>query len=78
MWVPNDDPSTCSSGERVCAVVQCAPGETLAFDEMVSFLLERELMKQKLPEQLELIGEIPRNPAGKILKKDLRDRYGEA
>ncbi|MBB83752.1 MAG: cyclohexanecarboxylate-CoA ligase [Deltaproteobacteria bacterium] len=67
-----------ASGERVCAVVQCAPGETLAFDEMVSFLLERELMKQKLPEQLELIGEIPRNPAGKILKKDLRDRYGEA
>ncbi|MCR9095210.1 MAG: AMP-binding protein [bacterium] len=66
-----------ASGERVCAVVQCAPGETLEFDEMVSFLLERELMKQKLPEQLELIGEIPRNPAGKILKKDLRALYGE-
>ena len=66
-----------ASGERVCAVVQCAPGETLEFDEMVSFLLERELMKQKLPEQLELIGEIPRNPAGKILKKDLRAQYGD-
>ena len=45
---------------------------------MVSFLLEGELMKQKLPEQLELIGEIPRNPAGKILKKDLRALYGES
>jgi acyl-CoA synthetase (AMP-forming)/AMP-acid ligase II len=67
-----------ASGERVCAVVQCAEGETLEFDEMVSFLLERELMKQKLPEQLELIGEIPRNPAGKILKKDLRALYGES
>ncbi|MEM9173699.1 MAG: AMP-binding protein [Myxococcota bacterium] len=66
-----------ASGERVCAVVQCAPGETLSFDEMVAFLLEGELMKQKLPEQLELIEEIPRNPAGKILKKDLRTRYGE-
>ena len=65
-----------ASGERVCAVVQCAEGETLEFEEMVSFLLERELMKQKLPEQLELIGEIPRNPAGKILKKDLRALYG--
>ncbi len=64
-----------ASGERVCAVVQCAPGEALAFDEMVAFLLEKNLMKQKLPEQLELVEEIPRNPAGKILKKDLRERY---
>ena len=32
----------------------------------------------RLPEQLELIDEIPRNPAGKILKKDLRERYGAA
>ena len=62
----------------MCAVVQCAEGEALEFDAMVSFLLERELMKQKLPEQLELIGEIPRNPAGKILKKDLRAQYGES
>lgn len=67
-----------ASGERVCAVVQCVPGQTLEFDEMVAFLLERELMKQKLPEQLELIGEIPRNPAGKILKKDLRARFSES
>jgi len=66
-----------ASGERVCAIVQCVPGEVLEFDEMVAFLLERELMKQKLPEQLELIAEIPRNPAGKILKKDLRTQYGE-
>ncbi len=67
-----------ASGERVCAVVQCTPGEVLGFDEMLAFLLDKELMKQKLPEQLELIDEIPRNPAGKILKKDLRARYGEA
>jgi len=66
-----------ASGERVCAVVQCTPGESLGFDEMVAFLLDKELMKQKLPEQLELIEEIPRNPAGKILKKDLRARYGQ-
>lgn len=67
-----------ASGERVCAVVQCVEDEELGFDEMVEFLLSKELMKQKLPEQLELIAEIPRNPAGKILKKDLRAQYGEA
>jgi acyl-CoA synthetase (AMP-forming)/AMP-acid ligase II len=66
-----------ASGERVCAVVQCTPGERLEFEEMVAFLLDQELMKQKLPEQLELIETIPRNPAGKILKKDLRAKYGE-
>ena len=66
-----------ASGERVCAVVQCHPGEALGFEEMVEYLLGKELMKQKLPEQLELIEAIPRNPAGKILKKDLRERYGD-
>lgn len=66
-----------TSGERVCAVVECAPGETLGFEEMVEYLLSKELMKQKLPEQLELIDAIPRNPAGKILKKELRERYAD-
>jgi acyl-CoA synthetase (AMP-forming)/AMP-acid ligase II len=32
-------------------------------------------MVQKVPEQLEVVDQIPRNPAGKILKNDLRDRY---
>jgi len=64
-------------GERCCAVVACEPGgEALDFDEMVSFLREQKLMLQKIPEQLE-IGEVPRNPAGKLLKQRLRERYGE-
>lgn len=63
------------SGERACAVVQPPEGgEAITFDEMTEFLLEQGLMKQKLPEQLE-VGPIPRNPAGKILKHELRDRY---
>ncbi|MCA9504064.1 MAG: AMP-binding protein [Myxococcales bacterium] len=64
-----------TSGERVCAVVQCQPGEELAFDEMVEFLLARELMKQKLPEQLELAPRIPRNAAGKIMKREIREWF---
>ncbi len=64
------------SGERVCAVVQAAEGEeAIGFEEMNDYLLEQGLMKQKLPEQLE-VDEIPRNPAGKILKHELRDKYG--
>ncbi len=64
------------SGERVCAIVQTAVGEEpITFDEMVGHLKEQGLMTQKLPEQLEVIDVIPRNPAGKVLKHVLRDQY---
>jgi len=64
------------SGERVCAIVQTAEGEEpITFDEMVGHLKAQGLMTQKLPEQLEVIEVIPRNPAGKVLKHVLRDQY---
>ncbi len=63
------------SGERVCAVVTTAGDEPITFEEMVEFLKTEGLMMQKIPEQLELVDVIPRNPAGKILKNDLRARY---
>jgi acyl-CoA synthetase (AMP-forming)/AMP-acid ligase II len=68
------DPAT---GERCCAVVACKDAsDPLRFDEMAAFLRERKLMLQKIPEQLELVEEVPRNPAGKIQKKELRQRFG--
>jgi acyl-coenzyme A synthetase/AMP-(fatty) acid ligase len=33
-------------------------------------------MKQKTPERLELVPELPRNANGKIAKRDLRSRFG--
>jgi cyclohexanecarboxylate-CoA ligase len=64
------------SGERVCAIVQTAEGEeAITFSEMVDHLKGQGLMTQKLPEQLEVIDTIPRNPAGKVLKHVLRDQY---
>lgn len=63
-------------GERCCAVVACAPGARLEFEEMVTFLEDAGLMRQKLPEQLERVDELPRNVAGKVLKQSLRERYG--
>ena len=62
-------------GERCCAVVACR-GAPLEFEEMVEFLLAKQLMRQKIPEQLEIVGEVPRNAAGKIQKQLLRDRFG--
>ena len=67
------DPTT---GERACAVVTCLdPHDPLTFTEMTTYLKDHGLMTQKIPEQLELVDTVPRNPAGKILKHDLRAQY---
>lgn len=64
-------------GEMVVAVVQAEPGaEPIDLPELFSFLEDEGLMVQKIPERLELIDVIPRNPTGKILKQQLRDTYG--
>jgi non-ribosomal peptide synthetase component E (peptide arylation enzyme) len=34
------------------------------------------LMRQKFPEQLELVDTLPRNPSGKVVKTALRERFG--
>ncbi|MEY2421626.1 MAG: cyclohexanecarboxylate-CoA ligase [Acidimicrobiaceae bacterium] len=66
------------TGERACAVVVPSdPADPPALDELCAYLLERGLMKQKLPEQLEIIDALPRNPTGKIVKFELRDRYAK-
>ena len=64
-------------GERVCAVVERAPDtEDLEFGEMVTYLKAADLMVQKIPEQLEVVDELPRNQTlRKVLKQDLRDMY---
>ncbi len=68
------DPKT---GERVCAVVVPAdPANPITFDAMVAWCREQGLMTQKLPERLEIVDALPRNPTGKILKFELRDRFG--
>jgi non-ribosomal peptide synthetase component E (peptide arylation enzyme) len=43
---------------------------------MSEFLQSHQLMKQKIPEQLEIIDRLPRNEAlNKVIKYQLRDRY---
>ncbi len=64
-------------GEMVCAVVQTATDqEPITLEEIAELLLAEGLMMQKLPERLELVDVLPRNPAGKVLKKELRSRFG--
>ena len=65
-------------GERVCAVVETAQGESaLSFDEMVGHLRVAGLMAQKIPEQLEVVTALPRNQTlNKVLKYKLREELG--
>jgi acyl-CoA synthetase (AMP-forming)/AMP-acid ligase II len=63
-------------GELACAVVVTAPGaEPISMDEMRRHLLDAGLITRKLPEQLEIVDTLPRNPSGKIVKFELRDRF---
>jgi cyclohexanecarboxylate-CoA ligase len=64
-----------ASGERACAVVVCTEGETFSFLEMTDHLAAADLTRQKFPEQLELVDTLPRNPSGKVLKRDLRKQF---
>ena len=70
------DPRT---GERVCAVVvPVDPTAPITFEEVVAYARAQGLMTQKLPERLEIVDGLPRNPTGKVLKFELRDRFGDA
>ncbi|MDY6820137.1 MAG: class I adenylate-forming enzyme family protein [Deferribacterota bacterium] len=60
-------------GEKVCVYVVPKGGETITLEEITSFMKEQGVTTYKLPERLEIIDEIPRNPVGKILKQRLKE-----
>lgn len=64
-------------GERICAVIELRPGaEPLAFEEMCRYFEQVAVMRQKIPEQLEIMERLPRNDAlNKVLKNKLRELF---
>ncbi|MFF4659428.1 class I adenylate-forming enzyme family protein [Streptomyces sp. NPDC001381] len=64
-------------GERVCAVVERAPGAgEPTLEAVTSYLRAAGLSVHKLPEQLEVVDALPRNETlRKVLKYKLRERY---
>lgn len=66
------------SGERACAViVPKDPSDAPMLADLSDFLKDAGLMVQKIPEQLEVVDALPRNPTGKVLKHELRARYAD-
>jgi 2,3-dihydroxybenzoate-AMP ligase len=68
--VPMPDPVL---GERMCAYVILRGGAALTLQQLVTFLLDQEIAKHKLPERLEIVEEFPLSPFGKVSKKDLTE-----
>ncbi|MQA60764.1 MAG: long-chain-fatty-acid--CoA ligase [Actinophytocola sp.] len=63
-------------GESIKAYVALLPGQTAEADELLAFTRER-LAGYKCPRTVELIEALPRNPSGKILKRELRKPFWE-
>ena len=64
-------------GEKACACVVLQPGAGLTFDALVAHLRAQQIASFKLPERLELMESFPISPAGKILKRALREIVAE-
>jgi acyl-CoA synthetase (AMP-forming)/AMP-acid ligase II len=66
-------------GEAVKAIVSLKQGRITTEDEIINFCKDN-LASYKKPKSVEFITEIPKNPYGKVLKRDLREKYwvGEA
>jgi long-chain acyl-CoA synthetase len=58
-------------GERVTAAISLREGATVSASELISFCRE-QLAGFKLPKHVVFLGELPKNPSGKILKRELR------
>jgi long-chain acyl-CoA synthetase len=61
-------------GEAVKAIVVAAPGTAPTEAELIAFARTR-LAGYKLPKSIDFVTELPRNPSGKLLKRQLREPY---
>jgi len=62
-------------GEKVGVVAVVAQGETISLDEIIDFLKDKQIAKYKMPEDLRVIDVLPKNPVGKVLRRDLKDLF---
>ena len=67
--IPHED-----LGEEIKAIVEPVPGATVEPEELIAHCGER-LAKNKWPRSIDFLAELPRNPTGKILKRELRAPY---
>ena len=62
-------------GEKLCACVVATEGAQVSLADLKTFLRETQRVAvYKLPEYILQVARLPRNPIGKILKRELRDQ----
>jgi acyl-CoA synthetase (AMP-forming)/AMP-acid ligase II len=61
-------------GEAVKAICVPKPGQTIEPDSVINWTRER-LAGFKVPKSVDVMAELPRNPSGKILRRELREPY---
>jgi acyl-CoA synthetase (AMP-forming)/AMP-acid ligase II len=61
-------------GETVCVYVVPQPGATPDLDSITRHVAAAGLARQKFPERVELVGDLPRTASGKVRKDILRQR----
>ncbi|HEX7734194.1 MAG TPA: AMP-binding protein [Ktedonobacteraceae bacterium] len=61
-------------GEEVKAVIELRPGASTSADDLIFFCSER-LADYKKPRSIDFVAALPRNPAGKLLKTQIRAPY---
>jgi len=62
-------------GEKVGVVAVVAEGDTISLDEIIDFLKDKQIAKYKMPEDLRVIDVLPKNPVGKVLRRELKDLF---
>ena len=67
--IPSPDPLM---GERVCAVIVTRPGFSFDVDQARTHFAAAGAARQKTPEVVMLVDELPRTPSGKVRKDVLR------
>ena len=64
-------------GETVCAIVVAKPGTSPTEQDIIDFVQDK-LARFKQPRSVVFTDVLPRNPAGKVLKFELREKFGGA
>ncbi|MDA0815751.1 MAG: long-chain-fatty-acid--CoA ligase [Chloroflexi bacterium] len=64
-------------GEIVKAILVPTPNNSTPSEEDLTTYVKTRLASYKAPALYEWVDELPKNPMGKVLKTDLRDKYGQ-
>lgn len=67
-------PDTTGWGEKVTAVIVTKSNRKVELEDIRNFC-RNKIAGYKIPKQIEIVDEIPRNASGKILKMKLRDKF---